>query len=467
MGKVSQVVVCAFLLSAVIAEADCVSKIQDTSSGVINRIGPAIAWSGTNVGIAKTDIAAADAISFGLYSEDLAALTGDRAIAPTSFDGPDALLWNGTDFGLFYRNRSATQIQLRRISASGQPSSASVPVAATHSLSGDAEYDVIWDPTRQAYLMGLNVPTGIDKGLWFIIMNTDGTTRLEQQVSTVVGRPASPHLAVNAHGVVAFAFARPEAILVQLIDATNTGGVIQPFLTAHDVRIASDGVNFIGIGSAPVTGIAKQLDWTLIDERGIVGVRQSRLVTARGAEIAPVSVMWNPTMKEWALAYLDSLYGFSEIPGDYRLKRFTVSGATISDSMFSPDALISSFSTTEPFVWTGTSYISAAVRRNSAASYAIRVCPLRASIATASPSVQPTKPVTFMAVVEGGSQSHLTYEWDLGDFKTTKTGQTISHAYTQFGVYTVTLRVTDAVGSTTVTTYQVHVVQSKRRAVGR
>lgn len=451
--------------SAAAMRAQCVSQMREASSGVFNRLATSAAWSGTNLGVAKVDESNSRAISFAVYSEDLTPLTSDQTIAPASFVGVNALLWNGSDFALFYENAEQKQLVLQRISASGDPLGGPVPIAANHLPATEREYDIVWDPSRQAYIVATTVYTGLDKGLWIVIVNRDGSVRSEQVITLFLTAAASPRVAVNASGLIAVIFKRSGAYSVQTVDATGTTGIIRGVMPANDARIASNGADFVVVGSGPAGATSKEIDWATVSASGAVSAT-SKLLTARGAELAPVALLWNATRSEWALSYLDSLLGFSQLAGDYRLHRFTDSGATISDSTFSPDPLQTRLSTRSSFAWTGTSYVTAASRAATngvtPVSFIIRNCPLTATI-NALQYVRASAPVSFTAAIDG-AVGDASYSWQFSDNGESRTGSSVTHQYTHTGDYIVTLRVTDSTGATSTTSMVVHVITPKHRS---
>ncbi|HEV8659954.1 MAG TPA: PKD domain-containing protein [Thermoanaerobaculia bacterium] len=441
------------------------SLLRETSSGVYNRTSSAVAWSGSILGVTKVDNSNLKALSFATYGGDLTQFSSDRKIADASFAGVNALLWNGSEFGLFYQDRSA-QLFLQRISASGEPIGSAVAIAPNHAPSGDREYDVVWDATRQAYVILHSVVTGIDKGMWLTMLNTDGTVRSDELITVLFTAPASPRLAVNASGVIAVVFRRSGIFNLRVYDAAGVGGALQQVMNAKEVRIASNGTTFAIVGNAPLSA-PTEIDWAVVDDHGTIVAPPKKLFAAHGVEIAPVSLSWNADRGEWALAYLDSRFPFSVVPGDYRLRRFTSSGTLISDSLFSPDTVLTTLATNQPFAWTGASYTSAASRTASGTvqpeSYVIRHCPLTASAGTSVRSVAPGGTLTFTAFVDGGT-SDQTYAWDFGDGHT-DTAKTTTHRYDRLGDYTVVLRVSDSTGASSSSTVLVHVVNPRRHAV--
>jgi hypothetical protein len=459
--------VVALLLCAAVADAECVSQVRETSSGVFNRTATAVAWTGTVLGVTKVDESGSRAIQFATYSEDLVPFTFDRRIADSSFLGVVALQWTGSEFAVFYLDTSR-QLSMQRVSASGEPIGGASAIAPNHPALIDREYDVAWDATRQAFLIVTSIISGLDRGLWLITVNRDGTVRSDEVITTTVVPPAFPRIAVNKAGVFAVLFRRSGLFSVRVYDASGVGGQIQPVMTAREARIAAGGSTFAIAGNTPA-GAPTEIDWTVVDDHGNLVAPSSRLFSARGVEIAPASLLWNESRNEWALAYLDSAFPFSQVAPDYRLRRFTASSTLISDSMFSIDGPLTRLATAQPFVWTGASYVSAASRNASSTgtpeSYLIHLCPLTATI-SALQFFRPGQNVTFTASVDGGA-SDQTFTWNFGDSGKNETGPSITRRYERLGDYTIVLRVTDSTGATSLAKLEVHVIVSKRRAVKR
>jgi hypothetical protein len=461
-ARLLRIAVASALLWTAMAHAECVSALRETSSGVFNRLATGVAWTGTALGVAKVNASGSREITFAIYSEDLTQLTADRLIVPATFSGATAVLWTGSDFGIFYTD-STGQLFLQRVSIAGEPAGSPVAVAPNHPASPQREYDVTWDRSRQAYVVGHSVLTG-DKGLWITILNRDGSVRSESIVTSLINPPLQPHVAVNGAGSIAIVFKRNGVYSVRVIDANGTGSVIEPLMTARDAAIAGGENEFIFAGNTPIS-IATEIHWAVIDSQGRIVSPVSKMLS-RGAEVAPVSLMWNGDRGEWALAYLSSLFSFSQVTGDYRLRRFTTSGDVISDGLFGPDTLHARLTTSLPFAWTGSSYISATSRAAGSVqpdSYVTRNCPLTARIAGAPPSVRAGTAITFTAAVDGGAGGS-TYEWNFGDGRKS-TAAVTTVRFDKLGEYPIVLRVTDSVGATSVTTMTLRIVTPRRPAV--
>ena len=460
-------VVVALLLCAAVADAACVSQLRETSSGVFNRTATAVAWTGTVLGVTKVDESGNRSIHFATYSEDLVPFTFDRKIADGSFLGVIALRWTGSEFAIFYQD-TLRQLFMQRVSASGEPIGSASAISPNHPALNDREYDVAWDVTRQAFLIVTSISTGQDRGLWLITVNRDGTVRSDEVITTIVVPPAFPRIAVNKSGAIAVLFRRNGLFSVRVYDASGVGGQIQPIMTAREARIAAGGNTFTIAGNSPA-GAPTEIDWAVVDDHGNLVAPSTRLFSARGVEIAPGSLVWNESRNEWALAYFDSPFPFTQVAPVYRLRRFTASGTLISDSTFSIDDVLARLATAQPFVWTGSSYVSAASRNASSTatpeSYLIRLCPLAATI-SAPQFFRAGQNVTFTASVDGGA-SDQTFTWNFGDSAQNETGPSITRRYERLGDYTIVLRVTDSTGATSVATLDVHVIVPKRRAVKR
>jgi hypothetical protein len=299
-------------------------------------------------------------------------------------------------------------------------------------------------------------------------VNPDGSVRKEDIVTTFFSAPATPKVAVNAGGSIAVLYKRLGTYSFRVFDTTGVGSNAQPVMSPRDLRVASNGTTFTIVGNTPAIG-PTEIDWATFDEHGTIIVAATKLFASRGMEIAPVSLSWNADRAEWALAYLDSRFPFSQVAGDYRLRRFTAAGTLISDSTFSPDPIQTRLATTLPFAWTGSSYITAASRSASGTlapeSYVIRNCPLTANVGASLQYIRPGDSVIFTANVDGGAGDR-TYSWDLGD-GSQETAKTFSHRFNALGDYTVVLRVTDSTGAISVSTFVIHVVTPRRRASRR
>lgn len=460
------------LWSASAHAADCVSFVRQVSvRGVFpNRAATAIARDGGVSLVAKVDPAPERTISVATYDDDLQLLSGNRIVAPVSFRGPVALLWNGTEFGVFYQDLT-TQLILQRISRLGEPIGSGIAIAPQFVATGEREYDIIWDPARQVYAMAHTVDRG-EIGLWLTLIRPDGSIAFLQLYTQLVATTATPRVGVSANGVTALFYRQRQTLAIQflLINPANAVIASGTVMTARDVRVAVRDNDFVVVGSVPgaVAPAPMEIHWAIVNANGTITQKEKTLFAGRGMDVAPVYPFWNADRQEWVLSYLDSLQGFNVVPGELRLRRFTTTGEKLSDTPFSPDTVTSTFGSDFPFVWTGQSYISTLSRAISSTqgteSFLAKHCPLTAIPLVDRRYAHVSDPVTFTGEVSGGSPDY-TYTWNFGDSPRNETGRVLTHRYERTGTYTVSLRVTDMAGGTSVTTTTVYIVVDKRRAV--
>ena len=458
---------CATLILALSAHAECVSTIRAVSQPTVfpNRAAGPVAWSGSVLAVAKND---ADnnnrPIYVSTYDLNLNPLTSDRKAADQTLGGAIALVWNGVEFGLFYQT-PAMQLVLQRISAAGELIGGAVPIAPGLNRPGQ-EYDIQWEPTRGRYVVIRTIPQGIEKGLVLTMTDRAGITQFEQVINFLLADPATPKIAVGANGALGITWLlrenqeAPDQLFFIFVNPNNVPGTPYPVSTVgRGPRIASNGTQFIIMDQAPGGGGTTELRWIRINNSGVQTNAEAKFLSGRGVDVLPVSLLWNGS--EWALAYLDAIIGLSQFPGDYRLRRFTTGGATISDTLFTPDSNKSSYSTTYPFLWNGQSYVSPIAHFISAAegsdSYLVSHCPLIAAMTASTTTVATRIPVTFTANVSGGSPPY-TVSWDFGDFTEVKHDPTVAHAFERTGTYTVTLSIVDVAGGTAVATKTITVL---------
>ncbi|HVR40514.1 MAG TPA: PKD domain-containing protein [Thermoanaerobaculia bacterium] len=454
--------------------ADCNSFVRLFSqrASTPNFVASPVAWTGTTFGIAKTDsFSVSEAIYFAVYDSEMAPLSPDRLVADSSLKGPTALLWTGSEFGLFYQTPNL-QLVLQRISSVGVPIGGPIEIAKHHATATDDEFDVVWDPFRNAYAVARTIAQTSDRGVWLMIVGTDGTLRKDVVVNFFQARPAKVRVAATTTGTIGITFLRSTNNALQLVRVTSTDAVQLPqtaSTTAEDARIAPRDAGFVIVSSTHDSGTGRGvMNWARVDADGKISA-ESTLFNAIGIDVAPVSLAWNAQRNEWALAYLSSQLGFRVFPGEYRLRRFRATGSLISDTLFSPDPLRNTASTSYPIVSTGTAYFSSielfVSRQEGSDSYVVRHCPLTATATASTAFPRPFDTITFTATVSGGTPE-FSYVWDFGDLSNLEKTPTITHRFDREGTFVVTLTVTDAAGGKSVTTTTVKVAAGKRR-VGR
>lgn len=470
LGTVVFVVV---LGAATASAADCVSLLQPVSQpGVFpNRAAGPIAWSGSEYGMAKAEPSQQRALWFGRLDSELRPLAPDTQVASATRDGALALFWTGSEYTIFYETREP-RLMMQRISAAGTLVGGPVAIASPQGQWTDREFDIVWDAARGAYAIAYTIPQGASRGLYLTIVDPDGRVRIDTVVHQFVADPILPQIASTSAGLVML-FNHSVTGLMHSTLYREDGTFSQAFGVAvpgANGQLAWNGSYLLYVTSALRAG-GSEIHSTRLDASGNLVAREGRLFEASGRDAAPVHLLWNADDHEWALAYRDSYLGFQELPGEYHLARFTSSGALLSDSYFSPQQVFSTFESASPFLWNGSAYVSTIGRLVSPASgtqsYAVRNCPLRATITTSRRVVSLNEQITFDVAISGGVGPY-TYEWELNDTTfSTLLGTPIIHRYRTPGRYTVTLLVTDSLGARAVATTTVDVVVPKRRAVAK
>ncbi len=457
----------ALLCTAALADADCLPTFRVVSSiGVFpNRLAGPAATNGSILGVAKTE--SDNAVYFATYSSDLAQLTPDVKVADASLNGAAALLWTGSEFGLFYRAPSMS-LMLQRIDVSGNLIGASIALA-NHGWSAGDEFDVIWVPARNGYALGRTVTNGADHGLWVTILSPSGAVQFDVNVSVFVSPPTFPHVVALPDGKVELAWARSgDAPLLALSSVSPSGAVGIATISQRaiaDLRMAASGTSILIIDAVTTAG-GTELRYARIGTADNVLTADSPFLTGSGIDIAPRSLIWNAALSEWALVYVDAPAGLSAFPGDTRLRRFASPTGFASDAFLAPDASYSRLAAPFAPVFLNGGYIASIARRLSqvegSESYLIKSCPFIVTASADHPIWQPYLPITFTAHPSGGLPG-FSYTWNLGDLST-QTGAVVQHAYNVPGVYTITLSATDAAGAQSIYTFTVQVAFPRRRA---
>ncbi len=461
------------LVAGAMARADCISTTRPVSTpGVFpNHIAGPIAWSGSVLGVAKTDFdAVTSAIHFATYDINFTQLADDRKLVDASFNGAAALLWTGSEFGLFYQNQGR-QLVLQRLDATGNAIGAAIPII-NHSWSPDDEFDVVWAPARSGYAVAHSVTQGADRGLWVTIVSATGTIVADTNIAGFISPPSNPRVVALPDGTVGVVWTRSaEAVRLMFVSLVIPGNPAQKNVAVSDraissLRVASNDTSILLIYSAGTT-TGTELRATMLDRAGNVVTSDVRFLTGRGIDITPSSLVWNPALGEWALVYIDAQLGLFAFPGDTRLRRFASLDAPPSDTIFSPNPLQSQMTAPFPIVFANGGYIGSIRRVLSRAegseSYLIKTCPFAVSASADRPFSPPASAITFTATGSGGTLAY-TFEWDFGDLSRA-TGAVVQHVFLRPGTYTITLTGTDAAGAKAIAKLTVQVAAPRRRAV--
>ena len=443
--------------SAAAYAQECISTSTSVAQPVVfpNRAAGPVATAGNIIGVAKGATDGSNAIWFATYDLNLHQLTPDRLVTSESAERAIKLLWNGSEFGLFYRT-PGSQIALQRASASGDLIGTPI-ILAPHNASGDQQTDFVWDPVRQLYLMPLSVRNGFNPGLHLVGVTRDGAVQLDQLVSFFIGDDPAPQIAVTPSGIIGIVWGYSPSgfgsgLTFVALDSSNTPhGYVQITANGTKSRIATDGNVFAIAFNAPKPSAdGTEIHWVRTSATtGDVVLSERNLLTGSGVDAAPVSLLWNSLRAEWALAYLDAVIGFGNFPPEYRLHRFANDGTALGDALFSDDPLKSIIGSQYPIVASGLGYLGSNERsygrEQGSESYLIRNCPLTATITTSRTPVVGV-PVSFGATITGGI-GPFTYLWDFGDSRFATTANP-TQSYQQPGTYRVTLTVTDSTGAT-------------------
>ena len=470
-GTLRRTAVMAVLLitAAAVHAADCVTKTQliATRGFHPNRVAGPIAWNGSALAVTKTETGAAKAVYVGLYNDQLDPIVSDLRIAESSLGGPDSVFWTGNEFGVFYQGTDR-RIRLQLLSAAGNPLGGEI-ITPNHGVFPDDEFEVTWDPTRQAYVMIRTITQGGDKGMWLILLERDGRTRADRRVELFPAKPAQPRIAVTSRGVIGLFYTHAITGSYTLLpigkdDALQPSVPVAPNAgRAVDVATLNNLFGIVRRTDLPAN--RTELRWLVLDEAGAVVTGDRQLVVSRGADVSPIALGGHD--QEWALSYADSPLGFDLDRGEMRLTRFTTSGGQISNTLFTNDFSRTFVIGSDPFVWTGASYVTSAelfVNANEGSdSYLISHCPIQASVTSSLPVIRLYQPVTFTPSIQGGT-GPFRYDWDFGD-RSSGLGAPISHTYQHTGTYTAILTVTDAAGGKSITAITVRVTLEKSRAV--
>lgn len=447
-----------FLLTAALLRADCVSSEQAiTQPGFFpSHVAGPVATNGTVVGVAKSDTSTgAPAIFFATYDSDLNRIVADRQVAGSSVNGAAALIWNGREFALFYQAPSLILL-FQRLDADGDQFGPPLPIA-NHPWSPDDELSIAWVEARDAYAIARTVTQGPDRGLWLTVVSITGQVLTDTQVSVFITPPVQPQVFAIPDGRVGVLWVRHDETPALALAVVSASGAMRT-ATVSDreiltARAATDGTTILVIFSSRTSSGGSELRYAQFDLNANRTRGDSLFLAAKGVDIVPSQLMWNPTLSEWALTYVDAIVGLNVFPGEVRLRRFTSPTATPSDTLFSQNLLHSRLAAPYPLVFLDGAYIGSIQRiisrTEGSESYLVKLCPVIVTATVDHPVWRPFLPVKFTASASGGTPPY-TYDWQFGDNDTAR-GTAVLHVYQNPGTYTVTLTATDAEGGVSTT----------------
>ncbi|MFL6246442.1 MAG: PKD domain-containing protein [Thermoanaerobaculia bacterium] len=432
---------------AAAAVAECVTDARriSTRSAVPNLIAGPSAWSGFGLGVAKTQDGDPDSIWFAVYDEMLQPLVGDKRVVTDAGD-KDALIdlvWNGLEYGLFYR--AETRLHLQRLSSSGELLGGPIVIDPARVATIRQPIKVEWSDALNAWVVARVITSGTRRDLWTIVVERNGAVRHEQSLATAPDSNPYLQLAVTDSGVIGVFNVSGGDDSLHYTRYVPGQSQFPPTKT-----IAPSGVRtqVLAIGERFVIArsVEDDIRWMIIDTNGAVVKNDALLVEAEDGEaVLPYALAEGDG--ELALTY--SHTSTTNEP-DFRLRRFTLDGTVISDTLFAASETRARYAFTPyPAVWNGTSWLIAAAR-NSATngdSWIERYCPLAVQI-LANPIAKLGQPATFRAFVSGGAPGYQ-FEWsftrDPGGNKRT---EVVERTYGQPGNAVATLKVTDSSGET-------------------
>jgi len=463
------------LFTAAVVRAQCVTVIRTiTQPGAFPSLvaGP-IATNGSILGVAKTDTSSgAPAIHFATYDNNLNPLAADRQIVAATSNGAAALLWNGSEFAVFFQSPSFT-LQFQRVDTSGNLIGPQISIV-NRAWSPADEFDVAWSPVRNAYAVARTVNQGTERGVWLTVVSATGIILSDTQVELAFfAQPTQPRVLTLADGTIGVVWTRRGDILpvVTLWLITPSGTVKTGTVSERNVSastVATDESTILVIFSSMTSTGGTELRYAQFDTNAIQTAADTSLLAGSGGDIVPSHLAWNPVLSEWVLTYIDAPFGTASFAIDMRIRRFASVGATASDTLLSPDPIHSRLTAPYPILFLNGGYVGSIQRvisrSEGSESYLVKLCPFFVTATADHPVWRPFFPVTFTASASGGSPGYI-FDWQFGDNDSAK-GPVVQHIYQNPGTYTVTLTGLDAAGAIVITETTVQItVAGRQRAV--
>lgn len=457
-----------FLIAAAASAQDCVTAVRllSTRASVPNLVAGPSSWSGSTLAVAKRQEGAPGALWLAVYDETLQTVVEDRLVA-TDARLIVALLWNGSEHGLFYTTLGDAMF-MQRLTLSGDPIGERVAVTPGKTVYVSDEIDVVWSSALNAYAVGRVISQGQFKGFWLTLLQRNGVQVSDQPAVVNVAARSGLDLAVTESGIVGAFFNNAlGSIVFARADGASPITVRSMAPASEFIAVeAHDGLFVVTHGQPFESNTKSEIRWFVVDTSQQIVKADARLVAPIGDDVRPVALVSNG--EELALSYIDTpRRGQSVDGGNYRLLRFEIDGTVLSDTRFAAE--LSAFAraqSTYEFVWSGTSYLAATVHAASDRlnSYLMRYCPLRVEILSPLRNIRVGENVVFSGSATGGVPEYQ-YSWTFPFEIGPKRGQTLVRTFDRPGTYTVTLEVTDFSGAVTRDTITVNVIRPKARAV--
>jgi hypothetical protein len=478
MGVIRATTAAVLLLAvAAVAAAECVTDARriSTRSANPNLIAGPSAWSGFGLAVAKTEEGEPDAIWIAIYDEMLQTLVPDTRVVNDAGDR-DALIdlvWNGFEYGLFYRTDEA--IHLQRLSISGQPLGAPLLIDPTRLPRIREDNDVVWSEALNAWVLLRHVTAGplVRRGLWVLVVERNGSLRHAQLIGS--SADSTPYLQVDVTdsgvvGVFNISADDHELHFTPYVPGQSQFPQTKPIASSGtQIQATAFGDSFV------VTRLQDgDIHWMVLNSNGTV-LREDEVLI----EAEPDTVILLPHGLAAGDGELAFTYGHTSTTNelDFRLQRFTIDGTVLSDTLFAASETRARFASSEyPAVWNGTSWLIATTRdsNTNGDSWIERYCPLTVQI-VAPDEVRLGEPTTFTSAVSGGAPGYE-YRWsftrDPGGASRTAN---VQRTYSRLGPAVATLTITDSSGETETVEFQFTVtdedepepepVKTRRRAV--
>lgn len=453
--------------AAAASAAECVMgvRVLSTRANVPNLVAGPAAWSGSGLGVAKTQEGAVGPVWVAVYGEGLETLAADRLIAGDARELV-ALVWTGTELGLFYRATNQ-RLRLQRLSPMGAPIGSPVAISPARTVFTGDRIEVAWSAVHDAYVVAHYVSQSSLGGLYVTMVEEGGAQRSDRPVNVSVATKSPLALDVTDGGVIgAFFYTSNNVLAMARMSGSTDTPQVQELIAAGagDLVVAVRDERFILARTVEDDG-RLVIRWFVVDTPYQIVESDALLVAGSGDDALPQALVVTPD--EIALSYIDSPIRDEILDDVLRLRRFSITGALIGETPFAPTDLSASRAVTpHPFVWTGTAYLVAPLREatDRLTSYLVRYCPLRAEI-LAPRKVIVGDTVRFVPAPSGGVPGY-TYVWTFSH-QAEPEHNTVSpqRRYTKTGTYSATVVVTDTTGVSTTATFTFDVVFPRRRAV--
>jgi hypothetical protein len=452
------------------ASAQCVTEVREiySRSNSTSLVAGPFAWNGQMFAVASQQ-ASNKSVWVSFFNE-----AGDQLFpnvkVPSSDDSELVdILWNGTEFGLFYETEDHRLI-LRRVSTTGELIGPAIePLRGDDFVIGDNdELDFVWSADLNAYLIARTANAPAPR-VYLTILERTGLVRSDEEIA-----PTAPESLVRidittGNGVIGIFYEQEGTrhIMLAPIEAGELETIRKVWeTTGPDLVIDARANDFVLARTQTQGDGRKAIRWKIVDTNGREVRQEARLLIGTGLDVAPLSLMARGD--EIIITYLDSRDGFDEQIGNYRIRRVNTDGDTLSDTFFAAtDSGRRRAQTPYDFVWTGDAFAAIVVRDTESGddSFLVRLCALKADIS--GPRVMhPGDTVTFTGIAEGGVPPY-TYVWNWGFFNQAF-GATPQIRFDTPGTYVLTLTITDDTGSIATDTFEVTVapqVKPRRRSV--